>query len=97
MHSEIYELIWFKLCIMIMYYWAQHFETSLTILTLIQGHRDVRKQKLLHQLSLRFLIKLDGIGILLRLVGLVNIIPSLSRPISIRGKEPYYMILSKDH
>ena len=51
MHSDVYESIWFKLARMI---YIIKFYVSVLVyvtLTLVQGHNDARKQKLLHKLS----------------------------------------------
>ena len=60
MHSDIYEQIWFKLGMMIATTEFCIFSTGVSGLTLIQGHRVVRKQKLLHQFS-HISADLDGI------------------------------------
>ena len=61
MYSDVYQSIWFELgimvdtiviCILILVYLT---------LTLMQGHRGVRKQKLLRQLSHEVSISLKGI------------------------------------
>ena len=89
MHSDIYELIWFKCGVMIdtielyililVYYWAWP-----------QCHRSVRKQKLLHQLSHKgnswFALNLVYC---VRLVGLMILILHLSCPFIIQWGESY--------
>ena len=47
MHSDIYELIWFKLGLVIDTAELCMMTLGLVILTIIQGHRDAREQKLL--------------------------------------------------
>ena len=67
----------------------------LLTLTLILGHKSARKQKLVHQLSHSFQSIWMEFGVLLRLVGVLNLIPILSRPFDIGGREPCLFILLK--
>ena len=62
MHSDVPELIWFKLGLMIVTIVLYSLILVLLTLTLIQGHMSARKQKLLHQVSRKvFNLLLNGI------------------------------------
>ena len=58
-------------------------------LTLIQGHRSVRKQKLLQLSHKSFQLIWMEFCILLRLVRMMNFLLILSQPFSFQGREPY--------
>ena len=85
MHSNVYESIWFKLGVMIDTIEFYILILNLWTLALIQGHRSARKQKHLPQLTDNVFIDFDGICILLRLVGVMNLKLILFCLFSIQG------------
>ena len=74
MDSNVYELIWFKLCRIIDT--IKLYILILVLLTLTQGHRSARKQKLLRQLSIwqSFQSVWIEFDTLLRCVGAINLL-----------------------
>ena len=84
MHLDTCELIWYNCGIMIDSIQLYIVTLVLLSMTLIQGHRSGRKQKLLWQLSHK---PFNQFGILLRFVSLMNCILILSHPFSIQGRE----------
>ena len=92
MYSNIYEAIYLKVCIMINTSGCYSFELVYLILTLIQGHRNARKGKLVCQLFHNFLWIWMEFCVLLRLVHRVHLIPILPCPSNIEGRYPTWVI-----
>ena len=87
MHSEVYEPIWFKFGMMIdkseLYIWI----LPVVISTWIQSHKSARNEQFLRPLSPSCLSFYMELGLLLRPVGLMNLILLLSRLSSVLGRD----------
>ena len=89
MHSDVYESIWLEFGVMLDPIKLNIFILVLFILTLIQGHRSARKQKIsVAIVSQSFQSIWKEFGILLRLDDMINLKLSLSLPFDIQRREP---------